>query len=213
MATQVDIPSFVASFRAELARWSGLAPWELTAQSASIVRTLLAGLAPNDFHVADEIAVHRSATIEPGAVLKGPLILGAGCFVAAGAYLRGGNWVAGNCTIGPGAELKSSFVFAGSHLAHFNFVGDSVLGEGVNLEAGSIVCNHRNERAAREIFVRLASGLCATGVDKFGALVGDGARIGANAVLAPGVLLPPRSVIQRGALVDQEQAGREPGMP
>jgi bifunctional N-acetylglucosamine-1-phosphate-uridyltransferase/glucosamine-1-phosphate-acetyltransferase GlmU-like protein len=50
-------------------------------------------------------------------------------------------------------------VFAGTKLAHFNFVGDSLLGENVNLEAGSIVCNYRNERTAKEVLVRLASGL------------------------------------------------------
>eukprot|EP01032_Pedospumella_encystans_P034388 gene34388-38873_t len=135
-----------------------------------------------DYAIDGDVAVHRSATVEPGAVLKGPLVVGPGCFIAAGAYLRGGNWLDARCSIGPGAELKSSFVFAGTALAHFNFVGDSVLGAGVNLEAGSIVCNHRNERAAKEILVRGADGaLRPTGCEKFGALVGDGARIGANA--------------------------------
>ena len=111
------------------------------------------------YRVEGAIAVHRSATVESGAVLKGPLIVGPDCFVAAGAYLRGGNWIAERCTFGPGAELKSSFVFAGTKLAHFNFVGDSILGADVNLEAGSIVCNYRNERADKEVRVRIASGL------------------------------------------------------
>ena len=50
-----------------------------------------------------------------------------------------------NCIIGPGCELKSSFLFTGSKLAHFNFVGDSVVGARVNLEAGSIIANFQNE--------------------------------------------------------------------
>lgn len=109
-----------------------------------------------------------------------------------------------DCCIGPGAELKSSFVFANTHLAHFNFVGDSVLGAGVNLEAGSIICNHRNERPGHELRVRLGTGLHLLGQSKFGALVGDGAQLGANAVLAPGTLLLPGAVVPRGALCDQE---------
>ena len=96
----------------------------------------------------------------------------------------------------PGAELKSSFVFADSTLAHFNFVGDSILGSDVNLEAGAVVCNHRNEHGA--------AGLPAT-ARKFGALVGDGSRIGANAVLAPGTLLRPNSIVGRLELVDQQR--------
>lgn len=205
MSKVVEYPSYIASLtRSALARWNDLLPWELTAQSSGVVRALLAELPVHDFVLSDEVAIHRTAVVEPGAVLKGPLILGAGCFVAAGAYLRGGNWVAENCIIGPGAELKSSFVFAGTKLAHFNFVGDSVLGENVNLEAGSIICNFRNEREEKEVFVRLASGLHRTGVEKFGALVGDNSRIGANAVVAPGALLLPGTVVRRTELFDQE---------
>lgn len=208
----LELSRYIAAFAASpLARWAALAPWQLTSQSATLVRELLASLPAQDFIIANEIAVHRSAVVEPGAVLKGPLIVGANCFIASGAYLRGGNWVAENCTFGPGAELKSSFVFAGAKLAHFNFVGDSVLGSDVNLEAGSIVCNYRNERAAKEVQVRLGATLLGTGCDKFGALLGDGARIGANAVIAPGALLVPGSAVRRAALCDQELAQASAG--
>lgn len=205
MTEVVEIQRYIAAFSASaLLRWSGLNPWQFTAQASVIVRTLLAELPESEYVIAEEVAVHRSATIETGSVLKGPLILGAGCFVATGAYLRGGSWVAENCIFGPGSELKSSFVFAGTKLAHFNFVGDSVLGENVNLEAGSIVCNYRNERAEKEILVRIASKLQRTGSEKFGALVGDHSRIGANAVVAPGALLAAGSIIRRTELCDQE---------
>jgi NDP-sugar pyrophosphorylase family protein len=187
-----------------LAPWCALEPWELTSQSESVVRLLLEALRRSEFNVIDEIAVHRLAVVEPGAVLKGPLIVGAKCLVAAGAYLRGGNWIGANCTLGPGSELKSSFVFPGTKLAHFNFVGDSILGSDVNLEAGSIICNHRNERSDKEVIVRLETSMHGTGCQKFGALVGDGCRIGANAVLAPGALLLPSTTVRRTELVDQE---------
>jgi len=207
MPNALDLTAYIAGFTASpLAPWRGLMPWEITARAPEIVRELLAALPEGEFAVQDEVAVHRSATVEAGAVLKGPLILGSGCFVAAGAYLRGGNWVGERCTIGPGTELKSSFVFPGTGIAHFNFVGDSVLGAGVNLEAGSIVCNHRNERAAKEILVRSGEGgaLKAIRCEKFGALIGDGVRIGANAVIAPGALLRPGLVVSRACLLDQE---------
>jgi NDP-sugar pyrophosphorylase family protein len=139
-----------------------------------------------------------------GAVLKGPLIIGPHCFVASGAYLRGGCWIDERCIFGPGAELKTSFVFNGSKLAHFNFVGDSILGTGVNLEAGSIVCNYRNEREHKEVRVRVGGQLQGTGCDKFGALIGDQSRVGANAVIAPGGLLLPASIVRRGQVFDAE---------
>jgi bifunctional N-acetylglucosamine-1-phosphate-uridyltransferase/glucosamine-1-phosphate-acetyltransferase GlmU-like protein len=205
MPPPVNISDFIVSFQqSRFAPWSGLAPWELTTQSSTVVRALLAGLSRDEYIVAEEIAVHRSATVESGAVLKGPLIVGANGLIAASAYLRGGVWLADKCIVGPGAEMKSSFAFAGTKLAHFNFVGDSILGEDVNLEAGSIICNFRNERASKEILVRVGSGVYGAGVEKFGSLIGDGSRIGANAVVAPGALLQARSIIRRGMLLDQE---------
>ena len=206
MNLTIAISQYIEGFAdSPLAPWNRLAPWELTTRSAEIVRALLSSLPVEDFNIDHEIAVHRSAFIETGAVLKGPLIVGAGSYVAAGAYLRGGNWVAETCTLGPGAELKSSFVFAGTRLAHFNFVGDSVLGADVNLEAGSTICNYRNERATKQVMIRTDGALYATGCEKFGALVGDGSRIGANAVVAPGALLGGGSIVRRTELCDQER--------
>ncbi|RTD94329.1 LpxA family transferase [Variovorax atrisoli] len=207
MPHAIELADYIAGFAGSpLAPWCASLPWELPPRAPEIVRRLLAGLPAGDYAIEGEIAIHRDARVEPGAVLKGPLILGAGCFVAAGAYLRGGNWIDARCSIGPGVELKSSFVFAGTALAHFNFVGDSVVGAGVNLEAGSIVCNHRNERADKQILARSGEGgaLQGTGCEKFGALIGDGARIGANAVIAPGALLRPATVVGRASLLDQE---------
>jgi UDP-N-acetylglucosamine diphosphorylase / glucose-1-phosphate thymidylyltransferase / UDP-N-acetylgalactosamine diphosphorylase / glucosamine-1-phosphate N-acetyltransferase / galactosamine-1-phosphate N-acetyltransferase len=154
------------------------------------------------YEIHGDVAIHRTATVEDGAVIKGPVVIGPGAFVAAGAYVRDGCWLEEAVILGPGAELKSSFVFRGAKLAHFNFVGDSVLGEGVNLEAGAIVANHRNEREDKQIRLRLAGRLVETGVDKFGALLADGVRIGANAVIAPGAVLAAGVVVPRLGLVD-----------
>ena len=207
----VRLDDFVGSLSASaLAPWASSAPWELTGHSEAVVRRLLSDVPRSEFTISNEIALHISAAVESGAVLKGPLILGPRSFAASGAYLRGGNWVAEGCILGPGAELKSSFLFAGTKLAHFNFVGDSILGTGVNLEAGSIICNCRNERANQEIRVRIGGTLHPTGCQKFGAVVGDHCRIGANAVLAPGVLLMPDSVVPRASLRDDERIERDP---
>jgi bifunctional N-acetylglucosamine-1-phosphate-uridyltransferase/glucosamine-1-phosphate-acetyltransferase GlmU-like protein len=187
-----------------LARFADRTPWAMVAETPAIVRELLAGLPAADYRITGDIAIHRSATVEAGAVLKGPLIVGPRVFIATGAYLRGGNWLDEDCLVGPGSELKTSFLFAGTKLAHFNFVGDSVLGADVNLEAGSMVCNYRNERPGTTVRVRTQGVLHDTGVAKFGALVGDGCRIGANAVLAPGAILHAGQVVQRASLLDQE---------
>ena len=202
----IRLTDYIAHFaQSPLAPWADLAPWALVIQAPVIVRQLLTLLPADDYDIHDDIAIHRSATVESGAVLKGPLIIGAHCFIASGSLLRGGCWVDERCIIGPGAELKTTLMFSGSKLAHFNFVGDSVLGHGVNLEAGSIVANYRNERDDKDVLVRVDGTLQRTGCDKFGALLGDQCRIGANAVLAPGAVLKPASVVGRGQVFDAEK--------
>src|SRR5690606_219070 len=124
-------------------------------------------------------------------------------FVGASAYLRGGVYLAPGVSVGPGCEVKSSVIFHDSHLAHFNFVGDSIIGSRVNLEAGAVTANHYNERSDQSIVVVFSSGMINTGVTKFGSLIGDDTKIGANAVLSPGTILYPGTVIKRLQLVDQ----------
>lgn len=177
-------------------------PWEATARSAELVRLALQSLS-DDYMLNGDVAVHRSATIETGAVVKGPAIIGPQAFIGANAYLRGGVFVDRDCVVGPSCELKSSFLFLGAKLAHLSFVGDSLLGADVNVEAGAIIANHRNELADKQIRIRWQGETIDTGVSKFGALVGNGAKIGANAMIAPGALLAPGAHVPRLGLVDQ----------
>lgn len=197
------IAAAVAAFAASpFAGVRDMLPWQVTGQVPALVAAAVTSLG-DEYAIDHDIAVHRSATVEPGAMLKGPAIVGPRAFVAAGAYVRGGCWIADDCILGPGSELKTTLMFSGSKLAHFNFVGDSILGSGVNIEAGAIIANYRNEQPDPAIAILIDGRTMTTGVAKFGALVGDGCRIGANAVIAPGAILAPRTIVPRLALVDQ----------
>jgi NDP-sugar pyrophosphorylase family protein len=180
-------------------------PWRMSVHAPEVMRAMLPMLGP-DFVTAEEVAVHRSAVVEAGAVIRGPAIISEGCLVAGHTYLRGGVFLDRDVRVGPSCEVKASFVFHGSALAHLNYVGNSLIGSGVNVEAGAVLANHFNERSDKEIPVVLGVRLVQTGVEKFGALVGDECRIGANAVTTPGTILPPRSIVGRLELVDQVAA-------
>lgn len=199
----VRLRDYIASAaQSPLAPYLDHAPWTLTTNAGDIVRQLVAAC-DDGYAINGDIAIHKSATLEPGGAIKGPAIIGPECFIASTALVRGGCWLERGCIIGPAAELKTSFVFAGSKLAHLNFVGDTILGSDVNIEAGAMVANYRNERADKRIRIASANRVIDTGVEKFGAIVGDGSRIGANAVIAPGAILAPRTIVARLALIDQ----------
>ena len=191
---------FITDFDEKLPGLKHELPWLLVARAPALIVTLQASLGA-DYQITNGIAIHRTAQLETHVVLKGPLIIGPQCFVASHAYLRGGVWLVANNTVGPGCEVKSSVLFSHSKLAHFNFVGDSIIGANCNFEAGAVIANHYNERADKNITVRWRDQPIATGVQKFGALVGDGCKVGANAVLSPGTLLPPNTVVGRLQLV------------
>lgn len=207
MSLQISVSSFIARYsQSSLVRLGALEPWQLAGNAAPHLLALLPYLS-DDYVMRDQVAIHKTAMLESGVTIKGPAIIGPGTMVATGAYLRDGVWLDDECRIGPGSEIKSSFIFARSALPHFNYVGNSIVGEDVNCEAGSIVANHYNERQNKQISVRHRGMIIATGVTKFGSLIGDGSRIGANAVLSPGTILPPASIVPRLGLVDQSVEG------
>lgn len=198
----ISISEFISHWGALGLDAQARSPWQITQQCENFVSRMLANLGP-DYEREGDIAIHKTARVEDGAVLKGAIVIGPNCFIAAGAYLRGGVFLGSDCIVGPSCELKSSFMLDRSKLAHFNFVGDSLLGQDVNIEAGAVIANYRNEFAGADIRILQGDTVIETGVAKFGALVGDGTRIGANAVVAPGALLQRGSVVPRLGLVDQ----------
>jgi NDP-sugar pyrophosphorylase family protein len=157
----------------------------------------------SDYKVTNGVAIHKKAKIEEHVVLKGPIIISEGCFIGAHAYFRGGVYIGEKTVVGPGCEVKSTLIMSGSALAHFNFVGDSLIGSYVNMEAGSIIANHYNERLDKTIYVMINKKKTKIDVTKFGALVGDHSKIGANAVLSPGTILEPQTTVKRLELIEQ----------
>lgn len=198
----IIISDFIKSFSHSFADHTKLLPWEITQQLNVILYQQIAKLG-EDFHLNEGVAIHKSSTIETGVILKAPVIISADCFVASNAYLRGGVYLGKAVKIGTGCEIKTSLIFSNSTIAHFNFIGDCIIGSDVNFEAGAVTANHFNEREDKNIWIHYQSILMDTQVVKFGSLVGDHSKIGANAVLSPGTILPQGSIVKRLELIDQ----------
>ena len=140
------------------------------------------------------IFVHEDASIGEFVRIEGPCYIGAGAEIRHAAYIRGGSWICENAIVGHATEIKNSLLLPRSKAPHFNYVGDSILGFGVNLGAGTKLSNVRNDRG--RIFVRLWGGeKIDTGMNKLGALIGDGSQLGCNVVTNPGALIGPNSMI------------------
>ncbi|MCR5180387.1 MAG: hypothetical protein K6C30_04130 [Bacteroidaceae bacterium] len=177
-------------------------PWTIIEHLCEIISELQQHL-PDDFCIKDGVAIHPMAVIGHNVTIKAPAIISAHCFVGSNSYLRNGVYLAPGAKVGISCEVKTSVILENSAIAHFNFVGDSIIGCDVNIEAGAILANHYNERDDDSVFVHIDGQRIPTELHKFGSLVGDGCRVGANAVLSPGTLLKPKTIVKRLELVEQ----------
>lgn len=134
----------------------------------------------------ETISIGKGTVIEPGAYIKGPCIIGENCQIRHGAYIRGNVLIGDRCVVGHASELKTVIMLNESLAPHFAYVGDSILGNRVNLGAGTICSNLRMDHA--EIIVKLNGDQWRSGSKKLGAILGDGTQTGCNSVCNPGTI-------------------------
>jgi NDP-sugar pyrophosphorylase family protein len=158
---------------------------------------ILGRVHPGAHLIGDRIVIGKGSRVAPGAVVEGPVWIGEDVEVRVGAYLRGGCWVGDGCVVGANVEMKRAILFPGAHAAHLNYVGDSILGAGVNLGAGVVLSNFRHDGKAIEIPTANGERL-QTGKRKLGAILGDGVAVGCNSVLNPGSIVGARTQIYTG---------------
>lgn len=146
-----------------------------------------------------QIEIAENAYVESGAYLVGPCIIGPYTQIRHGAYLRGGVITSNHCILGHCTEAKN--VYLGNHAkaAHFAYLGDSVLGAGVNLGAGVRCANFRLDE--KNITVRSESLKIDTQRRKLGGFLGKNASVGCNTVINPGHHIPAYSMIGPGKTI------------
>ena len=198
----IDIKTFISNIPSFLQSEKYKMPWKITEDIKEIIEAIIPKLG-TDFNIENGIAIHKSAILEQGITMKSPLIIMDQCRIAANTYFREGVFLDSSVRIGPGSEIKASIIFSNSTIAHLNYIGNCLIGRNVNFEAGSIAANHYNERKDKQIRVIFKNMIFETGLEKFGALVGDNSKIGANGVLSPGTILEKNSIVKRLELIEQ----------
>jgi NDP-sugar pyrophosphorylase family protein len=145
------------------------------------------------FLLGDDIIIGEGSVVEPGAYIKGPCIIGKNTEVRQGAYIRGNVIVGDGCVVGHATEIKHSIMLDGAKAGHFAYIGDSILGNEVNLGAGTKLANLKITNDQVVIIVDKA--VHETGLRKLGAILGDGVQTGCNTVTAPGTIVGKDSLI------------------
>jgi bifunctional N-acetylglucosamine-1-phosphate-uridyltransferase/glucosamine-1-phosphate-acetyltransferase GlmU-like protein len=140
--------------------------------------------------MSDDIAVGPGSVVEPGALIKGPTIIGENCEIRQGAYVRGQCLVGDRCVVGHTTEVKHSVMVDDSKAGHFAYIGDSILGNRTNLGAGTKLANLKI--TGTQVNIKVEGKIHDTGLRKLGAVIGDDTETGCNSVTNPGTLLARR---------------------
>ena len=163
-------------------------PWEALPLIKDFILELGQSLDMNEYDLRDEnVWIHKTAQVFDSAYIAGPCIIGAGTEVRQCAFIRGNALVGENCVIGNSTELKNVIIFNNVQVPHYNYVGDSILGYRSHMGAGSITSNVKSDKTL--VHVKGADFDIATGMKKFGAMLGDYVEVGCNSVLNPGTVI------------------------
>jgi bifunctional UDP-N-acetylglucosamine pyrophosphorylase/glucosamine-1-phosphate N-acetyltransferase len=139
------------------------------------------------------VRIEAGAIIKSGAVLEGPCCIGERSYIGNNSLIRSYTSVGKNCSVGSGVELKNCVVMDNSQIGRLSFVGDSVLGENVDMGAGCMTVNRTVDW--KPISVKNGKRPMGTGMTKLGAFLGDGVVVGAGNTLEPGMVVAPGKIL------------------
>ena len=180
-------------------------PWEVIPKIKDYIISLGQTLDKEEYdYLEGNIWISKSATIDPKSTIIGPCIICAHASIGPNAYLRENVFI-GEYTKEGSSEIKNSIILNNCQIPHFNYVGDSLLGEYTHLGAGVILSNLRNDKQNIKI------NNIDTNLRKLGAIIYGRCDIGCNSVVFPGTIIYPnvsvypltrvRKIISRGSIV------------
>lgn len=139
--------------------------------------------------IKDNVWVHNSVKLGSGVEIIGPAIIMENASLRHNAYIRENVIVGPGSVVGNSCEIKGSILLSHVEVPHFNYVGDSILGNKSHLGAGVILSNLRLDK--KNIRINHTD----TNLRKIGAFIGDNVQIGCNSVICPGTIILPNTII------------------
>ena len=176
-------------------------PWDLLKANEILLRNLkedIRGDVDKGAIIEGPIAVGAKSRVLAGANVRGPVVIGDNSEIGPNCLLRPSTSIGSRCKVGNGSEVKNSIIMDGTHVPHLNYVGDSILGERCNLGAGTKVANLRlDERTVR---ISVKGKEVDTGLRKLGVVMGDDVKTGINASIDVGTVIGEGTFIGMGAV-------------
>lgn len=181
-------------------------PWDLLRANENHVSFFKDAIIEGEVHPRADIhgVLHlgEGSRVLPGVVIEGNVVIGKNCKIGPNCYLRGNTSIGDHCHIGQSVEIKNSLILSNTNVGHLSYVGDSILGEKVNLGAGTMVSNLRHDGSNHQSMVDEV--LINTGRRKFGTILGDGVHTGINTSIYPGRKMWPGTNTRPAEVVERD---------
>lgn len=161
-------------------------PWEMLPYIKDLLIHLIQAGIPGFQKLKDGVLIGKNVTIHPTATIEAPAIIGSGTEIRPGAFIRGNVITGSNCVIGNSSELKNSILLDNVQVPHYNYIGDSILGNYAHMGAGSICSNLKSD--GKSVVIHSDHDY-KTGLRKVGGILGDHADVGCGCVLNPGTVI------------------------
>jgi UDP-N-acetylglucosamine diphosphorylase / glucose-1-phosphate thymidylyltransferase / UDP-N-acetylgalactosamine diphosphorylase / glucosamine-1-phosphate N-acetyltransferase / galactosamine-1-phosphate N-acetyltransferase len=190
-ALPTSLAIFASHFRTDVPPWEWLK--QIQAALSAVSDEPSTPQVPPGVRIEGKVWIHPTVKLPAYATIIGPTWIGPRTEIRPGAFIRGNVIVGVECVLGNACEFKNCLLMDGVQVPHFSYVGDSILGNRAHLGAGVICSNLRLDQ--QPVVIRTADGVFNTGLRKFGAILGDKAEVGCNAVLNPGSILGPRALV------------------
>lgn len=161
-------------------------PWEIL----PLIKEYVSGLIEKGIDgynlIAPGVLVGENVKIYPTATIEAPSIIGSGSVVRPGAFIRGCVITGEKCVLGNSSEFKNCILLDYVEVPHYNYVGDSILGNHSHTGAGTVCSNLKTD--GKPVVIHADTDY-ATGIRKVGAILADGADVGCGCVLNPGTVI------------------------
>ena len=161
-------------------------PWEILPLIKGFIKIKLVEGLEGYHQLKEGVLVGENVKIASTATIEGPAIIGKDTELRPGAYIRSNVIIGEGCVIGNSSELKNCILLNHVQVPHYNYVGDSILGEYSHMGAGSILSNLKSD--GKNVVIH-ANKEYETGLRKIGSFLGEHADIGCGSVLNPGTII------------------------
>lgn len=175
-------------------------PWHILAANQMMMKRWNTTIIPDTVSIDPNVnikgIVHFGDNVHvcSGTSIVGPCYIGSNVFIGNNALIRKNASIGSDSKIGYGCEIKNAVLFGKSTVGRLSFIGDSVLGENVEMGSGCMTVNHSSLGNAIE-FQAPGEEPVSTNLPKLGAFVGDNAIIGTAHTTAPGTYIAPETRI------------------